>query len=150
MAWQPNSGQALKTVPGSRPIFTSANAPGIIYDLLYVSNESLAANREDWQKVVKIWYDIVDYIKDDSNREEVLKILSARVGLTPEDYAPLLEGTYLLTVEQAKKRFAKAKGLDSVYGSSEVVNTFNIANKVYEKSQDIDTYFDPSLIMELK
>ncbi len=150
VAWQPNSGQALKTVPGSQPIFTSADAPGIIYDLLYVSNESLAANREDWQKVVKIWYDIVDYIKDDNNREEVLKILSARVGLTPEDYAPLLEGTYLLTAEQAQKRFAKAKGLDSVYGSSEVVNTFNMANKVYEKSQDIDTYFDPSLIMELK
>ena len=31
-AWQPNSGQALKSLPGSKPIFTSADAPGIIYD----------------------------------------------------------------------------------------------------------------------
>jgi NitT/TauT family transport system substrate-binding protein len=40
-AWQPNSGQALKSLPGSKPVFTSADAPGIIYDLLYVSPESL-------------------------------------------------------------------------------------------------------------
>ena len=31
-AWQPNSGQALKALPGSKPEFTSADAPGIIYD----------------------------------------------------------------------------------------------------------------------
>ncbi|RYD69504.1 MAG: ABC transporter substrate-binding protein, partial [Verrucomicrobiaceae bacterium] len=35
-AWQPNSGQALKALPGSKAIYTSADAPGIIYDLLYV------------------------------------------------------------------------------------------------------------------
>jgi NitT/TauT family transport system substrate-binding protein len=29
-AWQPNAGEALKRVPGARPIFTSADAPGLI------------------------------------------------------------------------------------------------------------------------
>jgi NitT/TauT family transport system substrate-binding protein len=29
-AWQPNSGQALKAVPGSKPVFTSADVPGFI------------------------------------------------------------------------------------------------------------------------
>ena len=41
VAWQPNSGQALKEVPGSTPIFTSAHVPGIIYDLLCVNPKSL-------------------------------------------------------------------------------------------------------------
>ena len=63
-AWQPNSGQALKAVPGSKPVFTSADAPGIIYDLLYVSAESLEKNKEDWAKVVKVWYKVADYIRD--------------------------------------------------------------------------------------
>ena len=47
-AWQPNSGQALKAVDGSKPIFTSADAPGIIYDLLFVDAESLEKRRGDW------------------------------------------------------------------------------------------------------
>lgn len=52
-AWQPNSGQALKAVPGSKAIYTSANVPGLIYDALEVSPASLNARRGDWEKVVK-------------------------------------------------------------------------------------------------
>ena len=62
-AWQPSSGQALKAVPGSKPIFTSADAPGIIYDLMYVSPESLEKRRADWMKVARVWYRIADYIR---------------------------------------------------------------------------------------
>jgi NitT/TauT family transport system substrate-binding protein len=145
VAWQPNSGQALKQVPGSRPIFTSADAAGIIYDLLYVSNESLAKNREDWGKVVKVWNRTVSYIRDEKNRNEVLSIMSARVGLTPEEYAPLLKGTYLLLPEEAKPRQKKGEGFDSVYGSSVVVDKFNVNNKVYDEAQKIDNYLDFSL-----
>lgn len=150
VAWQPNSGQALRAVPGSRPVYSSADAPGIIYDLLYVSNESLASRREDWKKVTKVWYDIVDFIKDPKNEAEVLKILSARVGLSPAEYKPLLGGTYLLTLEEAKARFQMADGLGSVYGSTKIVDAFNVDNKVYEKPQNVGSYFDPSLIRSLK
>ena len=44
-AWQPNSGQALKQVPGSKAIFTSADVPGLIYDALAVEPQSLADAR---------------------------------------------------------------------------------------------------------
>ena len=148
VAWQPNSGQALNLVAGSKPVFTSADAPGIIYDLLYVSSESLAANRGDWMKVVGVWYRIVDYLADEANREEALGIMSARVGLTPEQYAPFTKGTYILSLEESVERFAKAEGLGSVYGSSQVVDRFNVANKVYDKPQAVDSYLDPSLVME--
>ena len=52
-AWQPNSGQALKIVPGSKRLYSSADSPGIIYDMLYVSHESLAERGDDWAKVVR-------------------------------------------------------------------------------------------------
>ena len=84
-AWQPNSGQALKVLPGSKAVFTSADAPGIIYDLLYVSPESLEKNKDEWAKVVKVWYKIADYIRDEENLDEALKILSARVKISPEE-----------------------------------------------------------------
>lgn len=149
-AWQPNSGQAINLVPGAKAIYTSADAPGIIYDLLYVANESLAARRDDWTKVAKVWFRITEYLKDEANRPEALEIMSARVGLTPEAYAPFTKGTYILDLEENKTRFKKMEGFASVYGSSMVVDEFNVENKVYEKPEGVDGYFDPSIIMSLK
>ena len=148
-AWQPNSGQALKVLPGSKPLFTSADAPGIIYDLLYVSPESLEKNKAEWSKVVKVWYRIVDYIRDEENLDEVLKILSSRVKISPEEYEPFLKGTYILTLDEALKRWEKGEGMVSVYGSSKLVDDFNLKFEVYEKSQDPSKYLDPSLTKAL-
>lgn len=148
-AWQPSSGQALKLVDGSKTIFTSADAPGIIYDILYVDPESLEARREDWKKVVKVWYQIVDFIKDEDNLDEALEIMAARVNLTPDEYEPLLKGTYILTIEEALEKWEKAEGLGSVYGSSKVVDEFNVKYGVYEKPEEIDKYFDPSITKEI-
>jgi NitT/TauT family transport system substrate-binding protein len=148
-AWQPNSGQALKALPGSKPVFTSADAPGIIYDLLYVSAESLEKNKDDWAKVVKVWYKIADYIRDEDNLDDALKILSARVNLKPEEYEPFFKGTYILTLDEALKRWEKDDGLDSVYGSTKNVNAFNLKCEVYKESQDPEKYLNPSFTKAL-
>jgi NitT/TauT family transport system substrate-binding protein len=63
-AWQPNSGQALKALPGSKSIYSSANTPGLIYDVLAVSPASLASRRAEWKKVVKVWFRIAAYVND--------------------------------------------------------------------------------------
>jgi NitT/TauT family transport system substrate-binding protein len=143
-AWQPNSGQALKAVPGSKPVFTSKDVPGIIYDLLYVSPESLDTRKEDWAKVVAVWYKIAEFIRDEENLDETLEILSGRVGIKPEEYEAFLKGTYILTLEEALERWEDKEGLGSVYGSTRFVDTFNLKFEVYEKSQDATKYLNPS------
>jgi len=148
-AWQPNSGQALKALPGSKPVFTSADAPGIIYDLLYVSPESLQKNKAEWAKVVKVWYKIAAYLKDENNLDDALKILSGRVNLKPEEYEPFLKGTHILSYEEALKTWEKSDGLSSVYGSTKNVNAFNLKCEVYKVSQDPEKYLDPSLTKAL-
>jgi NitT/TauT family transport system substrate-binding protein len=144
-AWQPNSGQALKSVQGSKTIFTSAEAPGLIYDLLYVSRENLEKNRGDWAKVVKVWYRIVDYLNDPANLDDSLKILASRDNVKPEEYEPFLKGTHILTLKEALKIWKVGPGLDSVYGSSKTVDAFNVKNGVYKQSVDVTGYLDPSL-----
>ncbi len=143
-AWQPNSGQALKAVPGSKPVFTSADAPGIIYDVLAVSPESVEKRKEDWMKVTRVWYRIADYMKDEKNLDDVLKILSSRVKISPEEYEPFLKGTAILSLSDALKHFEKADGLQSIYGSSKIVDEFNLKSEVYKTSQDVEKYLDPS------
>lgn len=147
-AWQPNSGQALKTVPGSSPVLTSADAPGIIYDLLFVDPESLETRRDDWAKVVSVWYQIADYLKDEDNIDEALEILSKRVQLTPEEYEPFFEGTYILSLDEALEVWKDGDGLGSVYGSTEISDKFNVEQGVYEEPLETDKYLDPSLTLE--
>lgn len=149
-AWQPNSGAALKLVPGSRPIYTSADVPGLIYDVLAVSPESLAARPDDWKKVIEVWYDVVAYIKDPKTVDDAVKIMSARVGISPAEYKPLLDGTKILTLSEAGTHSAKGEGFKSIYGSTKISDDFNVANKVYEKPQDVDSYINLSLTQSLK
>ena len=147
VAWQPSSGIALKLVPGSTAIYTSADEPGLIYDVYAVSPQSYAARKDDWKKVVKVWYRIVDYINDPKTFDDAINIMASRVGLKPEEYKTFVKGTKILTLEEAKKFIVKGKGFKSLYGSTKISDDFNVANKVYSKPQDVDSYIDPSLTL---
>ena len=144
-AWQPSSGQAMKNLPGSTPIYTSAQAPGLIYDVLTVSPASLAAHKADWVKLIKVWDRAVHYINDPKTQDDAVKIMSARDGLSPADYKAFLAGTHLLDLADGKKALAKGPGLDSLYGSTVNADKFNVKYGVYKKAEPADSYIDPSL-----
>jgi NitT/TauT family transport system substrate-binding protein len=149
-AWQPSSGQALKAVPGSKAIYTSKDVPGLIYDVLAVNPASVSARGDDWKKVAQVWYKVVDYLYDPKTRDDAIKLMAARVSLTPEEYKGFVTGTKILTLAEAKKAFAKGKGLDSIYGSNVIVDEFNVTNKVYDKPQPTADYLDPAITDSLK
>ena len=144
-AWQPNSGQALKAVAGSKAIFTSADAPGLIYDLLNVNPKSLAERRADWVTVVKVWNRIVKFVMDPATKDEAVKMMAARAGVSAEEYGGFLPGTKFLTPQEAIAVFDKKEGLDSLIGSGKVADAFNVANKVYAQPQPLAEYIDSSL-----
>lgn len=146
-AWYPVSGQARKNVAGSKPLFTSANVPGLIYDTLAVNPASLTQRKADWAKVVKVWYRIADFVRDPKTRPEAVAIMAAKVGVKAEEYAAAMPGTHFLSLAEAKKCYKKGDGLDSLYGSSKVANDFNVANKVYKVEQPIDDYIDGEFVL---
>jgi len=148
-AWQPNSGQALKAVPGSKAIYTSADVPGLIYDVLAVNPASLSTRKDDWQKVVGVWYRIVDYLHDPATRDDAIKIMASRVNLEPKEYAGFVEGTKILKLEEALKAYTKGDTLASIHGSNKVVDAFNVANKVYAKPMPTADYIEPSLTQQV-
>jgi NitT/TauT family transport system substrate-binding protein len=75
--------------------------------------------------------------------------MAAKVGVKPEEYAAAMPGTFFLSLADAKKRFEKADGLGSLYGSSKVADDFNVQNKVYAAPQPVDEYIDAELIKGL-
>lgn len=149
-AWYPVSGQALKQVAGSKKLFTSADAKGLIYDVLAVNPVSLGKRKADWEKVVKVYYKCVDYMMDPKTKDDAVKIMAAKVGAKPEEYAENVPGTHFMTLSEAKAAYKKGKGLDSLYGSIAVGNQFNIDNKVYKVSQKAEDYVAPSIVNSLK
>ncbi|MGQ0596090.1 ABC transporter substrate-binding protein [Aquabacterium sp.] len=144
-AWQPIAGQAIKGAPGAKPLLTSADEPGLIYDVLTVSPASLAAHKAEWQKVVLVWDKVVSYIEDPKTQPDAVKIMAARVGVPADAYMHFLKGTKLLSLSEGKKVMVKADGFKSLYGSSRIADDFNVKNAVYKEAQKIDSYIDPSL-----
>jgi NitT/TauT family transport system substrate-binding protein len=144
-AWQPIAGQAIKGAPGAKPLLTSADEPGLIYDVLTVSPTSLAAHKAEWQKVVGVWDKVVSYIYDPKTQPDAVKIMAARVGVAPDAYLQFLKGTKLLSLSEGKKVMVKADGFKSLYGSTKIADDFNVKNAVYKEAQKVDSYIDPSL-----
>ncbi len=149
-AWYPVSGQALKAVAGSKPLFTSAEAKGLIYDVLAVNPTSYAKRKDDWAKVVATYYKCVDYVLDPKTRDDAAKIMAAKVGADVAEYTKALPGCHFLTLAEAKTAFKKGPGLDSIYGSMAVGNKFNLDNKVYKVSQKPESYLVPGIVEGLK
>lgn len=149
-AWYPVSSQALKQVAGSKKLYTSSEAKGLIYDVLAVNPTSFAKHKEDWAKVVKIYYKCVDYILDPKTKEDAVKIMAAKVGADAAEYSTNVPGTHFLTVKEAKAAYKKGDGLDSIYGSMTLGNKFNMDNKVYKESQKPASYLFPGIVADLK
>ena len=145
-AWQPNSGQAMKAVPGAHPIYTSADEPGLIYDVLAVNPTILHSRQADWAKLFPVWQKVVAYVNDPKTQDDAVKIMAARSGTSPEEYKPYLSGLHLINVTEGKTVFKKGAGFSSLYGSSAIADAFYLKNEVYKDKQDIDSYIDPKLI----
>jgi NitT/TauT family transport system substrate-binding protein len=149
-AWYPVSGQALKAVAGSKKLFTTADAKGLVFDVLAVSPTSFAKRKADWEKVVAVYYKCVDYIMDEKTRPDAVKIMAAKAGADVDEYMQAIPGTHFLTLAEAKEAFKKGTGMMSIYGSMTVGNKFNLDNKVYKVSQKPESYLVPSIVMGLK
>lgn len=148
-AWQPNSGAALKALPGSTAIFTSANVPGLIYDTVAVTPQSLAERRADWVKFVKVWDKIVAYLADPKTKADGIAIMAAKAGVDAATYAEFLPGTKFLTVAEGAKALASTEaGFGSVAGSSKIADDFNVKNAVYKEAQKIAPYIDASIMAD--
>jgi NitT/TauT family transport system substrate-binding protein len=149
-AWYPISGQALTTVPGSKKIFSSSDAKGLIFDVIAVNPTSYASHKDEWKKITQIYYKCVDYLMDPATKDDAVKIMAAKVGADPVEYAKNIPGTHFLTVAEAKTALKKSHDMLSIYGSMELSDKFYLENKVYKDSQKPSDYVIPTFINSLK
>lgn len=143
--WEPYASQAMRSVPGAHSIYSSALAPGLIYDVLAVTPASLRERKADWIKLIKVWDRVVHYIDDPRTQDDAVRIMSARAGSTPEVYKAFLAGARLLDLGDGKQVMVKGPSVASLYGSTRNADAFNVTNGVYKMSRPVDSIIDPSL-----
>ncbi len=144
-AWQPIAGQAMRAAPGARPLYSSADQPGLIYDVVTVTPSSLAARRADWIKLVGLWDKVVAYIQDPKTQPDAVAIMASKVGIEPAVFTRFLKGTKLLTLAEGRAAMKDAGGFGSLYGSSRHADAFNVKYGVYKTPQDVKASIDPAL-----
>lgn len=132
--------QALKR-PGSHVLFTSADFPGVIPDLL-VATAKAAEDDVAMQRLVKAWYLTLDWIA--AHRDEALKIMAERAGVSVAEYEAFEKGTTIFTPQQARHAFGDRRGdPTSLPEMARRINGFLVTSGLAKKEADLDGLFEP-------
>jgi NitT/TauT family transport system substrate-binding protein len=117
----PFTTQALKR-PGSSTLFSSADFPGAISDHLVCRREFVEANPEKIQQVVNAWFATLAEMK--ANPETSLAILSARGGVSEEEYKAYEAGTTLFSLEDNLRALQPGTTMASLPFAAEQISAF--------------------------
>ncbi|WP_447529099.1 putative urea ABC transporter substrate-binding protein [Vreelandella sp. TE19] len=93
-AWNPQLG-TIKEMPDANVVYTSAEIPNEILDLMVVNTQTLADYPALGHALVGAWYEIMEIIEDGD--EQALGIMADAAGTDIEGYREQLAATYLYT-----------------------------------------------------
>ncbi|MEE4199666.1 putative urea ABC transporter substrate-binding protein [Erythrobacter sp.] len=95
VAWNPQL-TTMKSAPQANLVFSSADIPGEIVDLLVVDTATLEANPALGKALAGIWYETLSIMmQDDEQGAEARAAMAALAGTTPDVFEGQLETTYL-------------------------------------------------------
>jgi NitT/TauT family transport system substrate-binding protein len=101
VAWNPQV-TTMKGVAGTRAVFTSADVPGEILDLMVVDTRVLAANPNLGKALAGIWYETMALMaRQDAEGAAARAAMAKLAGSTPEAFEGQLSTTFLYTDPKA-------------------------------------------------
>lgn len=91
-AWNPQL-SAIAEMPDANVVYTSAEIPGEILDMMVVNTQTLADNPALGHALVGAWYEVMGLVEADD--DNALTIMADAAGTDLEGYRAQLEATYL-------------------------------------------------------
>lgn len=140
--WEPATSQALQK--GQRIIFTSAETPGLIPDLLVMRTSVLRDRPDDVRAFLAAWLEAVEFTK--THPEEAIASIAKLSGMAPEEIS--FEGVRLYTLEDNLAAFAQNPGSDttSIYYTSHLYVESLVESGILTVRPDINQMLDPSFL----
>ena len=102
--------------------FSSAEAPGLITDILTFRTNFVNSNPETIQTIVDVYFKALKFWKD--NPDEANAIVAKEFTDTPEGIAEQLKGITMLDEQDNQTAFTFAAGFQSLYGNMRLIADF--------------------------
>lgn len=140
VTYEPYLSEALNADKGVELLYTAAEDPGIISDVLVVRNEVIEKSPETVQAAVDAWMDSIDYYNSD--QEDAQEIISAGVGAERADLISAFEGVEFYDLAANKEQLTGAF-------ADEVIN--NVADAainagIFAEAPPMDGAIDPTFV----
>ncbi|WP_210529615.1 ABC transporter substrate-binding protein [Rubellimicrobium arenae] len=98
VTYEPYISAALSQGEGHKVIYTAAEEPGLISDMMVATGTWIDAHPEEVQGLIRAWDDAVAFIRE--NPEEGSAIIAEAVGSPMEEFAPAFAGVRLYSVAE--------------------------------------------------
>ena len=144
--WQPWLYQVQKEGKG-KLLFSSAEIPGLIPDLLVFKADVVKERGPEIQKIVATWFDVVDYIRNEP--DDAIKIMAKVVEQKPEDYKVFLPGTKLFDLKANTEAFEKRADDKSLAGSGKTISEFLKGLDQIKKIPEYESALEPKFVKTL-
>jgi NitT/TauT family transport system substrate-binding protein len=112
VTWNPIVMQ-IEQAPGISKIFTSADIPGEILDLMIVRTDALKANPELGKALVGAWYEVMNVMskRGHPQSQDAFESMAERAGATPTEYKAQLKTTAMFYTPQSAVDYGKSAEL---------------------------------------
>ena len=139
--WDPFSARSI--TKGAHIIFSSAETPGLIPDVLVFHNSIIEQRPEDVQAVVDAWFEALTFWQD--NPAEGNAIIAGETGRNPD--AITNAGIKLLNRQENIRAFTHSDDPGSLHQSGQVNVEFMLSTGVLNDRPDLNLFLDSSFLV---
>lgn len=129
VTWNPVVMQIEQQVPGVRKIFTSAQTPGEIMDLLVVRTEAVRKHPEFVKALVGAWYEVTGIMQQRGTpeRASAISYMAKRSGATPVEFEAQLRTTAMYYTAESAAAYTESKEIQQ---KMDLVRKFSFEHKL--------------------
>ena len=129
---------------GSKELISSAEFPGLIPDLLVVSQKLIDEQPEQVQGLVNSWFDTLDFMEQNPERAD--EIMAARANVTVEELELFKEGTKMFTIEDNLEAFSEGDNLKHMPFAAPQMSKFMVDVGFIPEAPDLTKIFDDRFV----
>ncbi|WP_011301002.1 ABC transporter substrate-binding protein [Cupriavidus necator] len=144
VVWNPWIDRIVKSGKG-RALFTSADMPGLVPDLLVAQQKAIASHRKELVGMIRAWFDAERFIREQP--AEAAAIMAKVVGMKADDYKVFLPGTRFFDASANRAAFDAAQPA-SLQAVAPTIAAFLHDNKLLDGKPDATRGVDATLLAE--
>jgi NitT/TauT family transport system substrate-binding protein len=146
VTWEPWLSQAQEK--GGHKLVTSAELPGVIVDILGVTEKAWQEKRDQIKRVVRSWYAALGYMN--SNPDDATQIIAKAYGLTAQQVRDYLSGVKFLAKEDNKNYLGTRENPGQVYEIYRMASEIWKNHGIIQNSTQAEQHIDPTIILEVQ